>query len=79
MAGWVHGAASSNSSTAAASGAIQMIAPQQTFVSGVAGNATQSTVFTRLTLHFIPEPGLLLLIGSGVVGLGILGASRMKK
>jgi hypothetical protein len=79
VAGWVHGAASSNSSTAEASGAIQLIAPQQTTVAGVAGNATASTVFARLTLHFIPEPGLLLLIGSGVVGLSMLGRARMKR
>jgi hypothetical protein len=32
-----------------------------------------------MTLHFIPEPGLLLLLGAGVVGLGLLGRSRMKK
>jgi hypothetical protein len=79
LAGWVHGAASSNSSTAANSGVIQLIAPQQVTVSGVAGNSTAATLFTRMTLHFIPEPGLLLLIGSGVVGLGLLGHSRMKK
>jgi hypothetical protein len=36
-------------------------------------------LFSTLTLHFIPEPGLLLLIGSGAVGLGLLGRSRMKK
>jgi hypothetical protein len=77
--GWVHGAASSNSSTAAPSGAIQLIAPQQISVSGIAGNSTATTLFARLTLHFIPEPGLLLLIGAGVVGLGLLGRDRMKK
>jgi hypothetical protein len=79
VAGWVHGAASSNSSTAEPSGVIQMIAPQQVTVSGVTGNSTSATLFARLTLHFIPEPGLLLLIGSGVVGLGLLGRSRMKQ
>jgi hypothetical protein len=36
-------------------------------------------MFSTLTLHFIPEPGLLLLIGSGVVGLGLLGRSRMNR
>jgi hypothetical protein len=76
-AGWVHGAASSNS--AEPSGVIQLIAPQQVTTSGIAGNSTELTLFARLTLHFIPEPGLLLLIGSGVVGLGLLGRSRMKK
>ena len=77
--GWVHGAASSNSSTATNSGVIQLIAPQQVSTAGIAGNNDQLTLFSRLTLHFVPEPGLLLLIGSGVVGLGLLGRSRAKK
>ena len=77
--GWVHGAASSDSSTATGSGMIQLIAPQQVITTGIAGNASKLTLFGRMTLHFIPEPGLLLLIASGVVGLGLLGHSRMKK
>jgi hypothetical protein len=77
--GFVHGASSNNSSTATPSGVIQLISPQQVTTSGIAGNSTQLTLFTTLTLHFVPEPGLLLLIGSGVVGLGLLGRSRIKK
>jgi len=74
--GFVHGAASSNSSTATPSGLIQLIAPQQVTVSGLQSNSSELTLFASLTLHFVPEP---LLIGSGVVGLGLLGRSRMKK
>jgi hypothetical protein len=48
-------------------------------VQGLNSNSSQLTLFASLTLHFVPEPGLLLLIGSGVVGLGLLGRSRMKK
>jgi hypothetical protein len=78
--GFVHGGASaSNSSTAADSGVIQLIAPQNVTTAGVLGNSTKISLFMALTLHFIPEPGLLLLLGSGVVGLGLLGRSRMKK
>jgi hypothetical protein len=77
-AGFVHGAASSPSSTATGSGVIQLIAPQQVTTTGVPGNSAVLTLFSTLTLHFIPEPGLLLLIGSGVVGLGLLARSRMK-
>jgi drug/metabolite transporter (DMT)-like permease len=29
-------------------------------------------------VHFIPEPGLLLLLGSGVVGLALVGRKRMR-
>jgi len=79
-AGFVHGAASaSGSSTAAPSGVIQLISPEQITSSGVVGNAARLSLFITLSLHFIPEPGLLLLIGSGVVGLGLLGRSRMKR
>ena len=77
--GFVHGAASSNSSTAASSGVVQLIAPQAITVTGIAGNSTALTLFATLTIHFIPEPGLLLLIGSGVVGLALVGRSRMAK
>jgi len=79
MSGWVHGAASGNSSTATDSGVIQLIAPMQVITTGIAGNSSKLSLFGRLTLHFIPEPGLLLLIASGVVGLGLLGHSRMQK
>jgi len=78
-AGFIHGPASTTSSTATGSGVIQLIAPQQVTTAGVNGNSSQLTLFASMTIHFIPEPGLLLLIGSGVVGLGLLGRSRMKK
>jgi hypothetical protein len=77
--GFVHGAGSSNSSTAANSGVIQLVAPTQVISAGISGNSTTVALFSTLTLHFIPEPGLLLLIASGVVGLGLVGRRRMKK
>ena len=33
---------------------------------------------TTLIVRFIPEPGLLLLRGSGVAGLALLGRSRLR-
>jgi len=78
--GFVHGGASaSNSSTAADSGVIQLITPQQVMTLGLPGNSTRQALFSTLTLHFVPEPGLLLLIASGAVGLGLLGRSRMNR
>jgi hypothetical protein len=78
--GFVHGGASaSNSSTASNSGVLQLVAPQNVTTAGILGNSTAISLFMTLSLHFIPEPGLLLLLGSGVVGLGLLGRSRMKK
>ena len=77
--GFVHGAASNNSSTATGSGVIQLISPQQITVDGLSSNASALSLFAVMTLHFIPEPGLLLMIGSGVVAMGLIGRSRMKK
>jgi hypothetical protein len=78
--GFVHGPASaSDSSTAVTSGVLQLIAPQQVSTSGVPGNSSAVALFSTLTLHFIPEPGLLLLLASGVAGLGLLGRGRMKR
>jgi len=77
--GFVHGPASNTSSTAKASGVVQLITPVQVFTKGIAGNTTKLALFTSVTLHFVPEPGLMLLLGSGVVGLALLGRSRMRK
>jgi hypothetical protein len=79
-AGFVHGGASAtDSSTAVTSGVIQFIGPSSVKTVGIVGNSQDISLFLELNLHFIPEPGLLLLLGSGVVGLGLLGRSRMKK
>jgi hypothetical protein len=32
-----------------------------------------------MTLRFVPEPGFLLLLGAGVLGMGILGRNRMRR
>jgi hypothetical protein len=77
--GFVHGPASNTSSTAKASGVIQLITPVQVLTKGIAGNTTKLSLFTTISIHFIPEPGLMLLLGSGVVGLALLGRSRMRK
>lgn len=77
--GFVHGAGSTASSTAATSGYIQFIGPQNVTTLGISGNSQKLSLFMAMNLHFIPEPGLLLLLGSGVVGLGLLGRGRMKK
>jgi hypothetical protein len=79
-AGFVHGGGSATSATVVggATVVIQLIAPQQVTTQGIAGNNDVLMLFPTLTI-LAPEPGLLLLIGSGVLGLGVLGRSRMKK
>jgi hypothetical protein len=37
------------------------------------------TLEVTQTIHFTPEPGLMLLLGSGVAGLALLGRSRMRR
>ena len=77
----MHGLASATNSTITNchnSVMIQLIAPQQVTTWGIAGNNDVLTLFPTLTIR-LPEPGLLLLLGSGVVGLGVLGRRRMKQ
>ncbi len=58
---------------------VTLDAPQSVVTAGMPGNSAAIPLFITMTLHFIPEPGLLLLLGSGVVGLGLLGRRRLKK
>jgi hypothetical protein len=75
--GFVHGPASGGqSSAAAASGVMSLVTP--IFISTNIGASAIIPAFGFLNLHFIPEPGTLLLLAAGVTGLGILGRSRMR-
>jgi hypothetical protein len=79
-AGFVHGPASNGASSAVLTSAvIQVITPQEVDTIGVPGDNSKLAVFSVLNFHVIPEPGLLLLLGSGVVGLAVIGRSRMRK
>ena len=76
--GFVHGPASNTSTTLLHSGIVQLITPMQVSTIGVPGNNEKLQLFGTLTLHFVPEPGLLLLLGSGAVGLALLGRTRRR-
>jgi hypothetical protein len=77
--GYVRGPLSNTSTAAKTGGSIQLIAPSQVFTMGVPGGYSDTqALFTRLTLNFVPEPGLSLLLGPGVVGLALLGRRRMR-
>ena len=76
MMGFAHGPASLTSSTAAASGVVQVVAP--TFVSTNIGSSAVIAVFGVLSLHFVPEPGSMLLLASGLSALALAGRRRMR-
>lgn len=77
--GFAHGTLSMTSSTAKTSGVLQIVTTNHTTTQGVPGNADLSGQFSRVLVHFIPEPGLLLLLGSGAVGMALLGRKRIRK
>ena len=75
--GFVHGPASNGASSAAnGSGAVQLVTP--IFVSTNIGASAIVPGFGILKLHFVPEPGTLMLLGSGIAGLVAFGRSRVR-
>ena len=76
--GFMHGPASGTTSTAQPSGVVQIVTPSQVRTNLTLGTNEKVAAITELVIHFIPEPGLLLLLGSGVVGLALIGRSRMR-
>jgi hypothetical protein len=77
--GFAHGPLSNTSSTGQTSGVLQVVTTNHTTTQGVPGNSDISGQFARIVVHFIPEPGLLLLLGSGAVGMALLGRKRIRK
>jgi hypothetical protein len=75
--GWAHAPASTTTSTAQPGGALQLVTPNQIVTNGAWNQKMGS--FVILAIRFIPEPGLLLLVGSGVTGLALLGRRRMRR
>jgi hypothetical protein len=78
--GFAHGPNSmTTSSTADISGVVQFVSPTQVKTDLPFGSNAKVAAAQRLFIHFIPEPGMLLLIGSGVAGLALLGRRRMRR
>lgn len=69
--GFRHGPASGTSSTAAPSGELQLVTP--ILISTSIGAFESVPGFAVMRLHFVPEPGTLILLGAGVVALGAAG------
>ncbi len=78
MTGFIHGPASATSSAAALGGVIQMVAIHAVKTNQTAPGDDRQAMVSFGRFHFIPEPGLLLLLGSGVAGLVVLGAGRAR-
>jgi hypothetical protein len=79
LMGFAHGPASLTSSTATPSGVVQLVTPSQVTTNLPLGSNKLVASGQTLFVHFIPEPGLLLLLGSGVAGLALLGQRRLRK
>lgn len=78
--GFAHGPASLTSSTAvASSGVVQLVTATQITVVGLPGNQDKKGRISTLSLHFTPEPGLLLLLGAGAVGIAVIGRGRTRR
>jgi hypothetical protein len=72
--GWIHGPASFSSDAAVTGAALQLVTPLE--ITG--NNGLYLPGFAYLTLKFIPEPGFPLLLGTGILGLIVLGRSRVR-
>jgi hypothetical protein len=62
--------------TAGGQGTVQLVAPALAKIYG--GNLGNLPVIGQLTLNYTPEPGTLLLVGSGIVGLVAFGRKRAR-
>jgi hypothetical protein len=74
--GFAHGPASLTSSTALSSGAVRMVTP--IFVSTNISASAVIPAFAFFDVHFVPEPGVLLLVATGLAGLAIARRSQSR-
>jgi len=71
--GFQHGPASLTSSTGQSSGALRLVTP---IYLSTSQEGIPYAAFGILDVHFIPEPGTLLLLGCGIAGLVLFGRTK---
>jgi hypothetical protein len=72
--GFALGPEGAASSALQASGSVRLVTP--IFIRTNLGASAVVPAFGFLTLHFVPEPGTLVLLGAGIAGLLARGGSR---
>ncbi len=72
--GALHQTTGYDNRTPGGNGTIKLVAPGG-LMSTLGGNLP---LFVSMTLNFVPEPGTLLLLGSGIAGLAILGRKKQR-
>jgi hypothetical protein len=77
--GWAHAPASTTTSTAQPGGMFQLVTPNQVTTNLPLGSSDKMGSFVVVVYRFIPEPGLLMLLGAGVAGLAVMGRRRMRR
>lgn len=77
--GWAHGPSSGTTSTAAIGGVVQLISASQVSTGLPQGSSAKVASAQTMLIKFVPEPGMLLMIGSGIAGLVLIGRKRMRK
>jgi len=75
--GFAHGPASLTSSTAQTSGALQLVTASKVYTS--LGGIPETYWTSIVTLHFVPEPGTLLLLATGALPVAVLGWRRRRR
>jgi hypothetical protein len=58
---------------------LQLVTPNQVETNLPLGSQQKMGSFVILMIRFIPEPGMVLLLCSGVAGLALLGRRRIRQ
>jgi hypothetical protein len=72
--GFAHGAASLTGSTGLPGGSLQLVTP----IRITSSQGHDHAAFGRLHVRFLPEPGWLVLLAAGLLGLGLLERLRSR-